>query len=48
MVIAHLNLGYTQAQARELIEQSLRVVGLRGEEVLEKYRTSSAAGSASA
>lgn len=37
MVIAHLNLGYTKAQARELIEQSLRVVGLRGEEVLEKY-----------
>lgn len=37
MVIAHLNLGYTPSQARELIEQSLRVVGLRGEEVLEKY-----------
>ncbi len=37
MVIAHLNLGYSKEQARELIEQSLRVVGLRGEEVLEKY-----------
>jgi peptide/nickel transport system ATP-binding protein len=37
MVIAHLNLGYTRSQAREVIEQSLRVVGLRGEEVLEKY-----------
>jgi peptide/nickel transport system ATP-binding protein len=37
MVIAHLNLGYTKEQAREVIEQSLRVVGLRGEEVLEKY-----------
>jgi|YNPBryantNP2012_1023418.scaffolds.fasta_scaffold04287_2 oligopeptide/dipeptide ABC transporter ATP-binding protein len=37
MVISHLNLGYTKEQARELIEQSLRVVGLRGEEVLEKY-----------
>ncbi len=37
MVISHLNLGYTREQARELIEQSLRVVGLRGEEVLEKY-----------
>ena len=31
MVIAHLNLGYTKEQAREVIEQSLRVVGLRGE-----------------
>ncbi len=37
MVIAHLDLGYSKEQARELIEQSLRVVGLRGEEVLEKY-----------
>ncbi|MBM4456233.1 MAG: ABC transporter ATP-binding protein [Chloroflexi bacterium] len=37
MVIAHLDLGYTKSQAREVIEQSLRVVGLRGEEVLEKY-----------
>lgn len=37
MVISHLNLGYSKEQARELIEQSLRVVGLRGEEVLEKY-----------
>ena len=37
MVIAHLDLGYTRSQAREVIEQSLRVVGLRGEEVLEKY-----------
>ncbi len=37
MVIQHLKLASNPAEARELIEQSLRVVGLRGEEVLEKY-----------
>ena len=38
MVIAHLNLAPTKKEARDLIEDSLRVVGLRGEEVLEKYK----------
>lgn len=37
MVIKHLNLASSKAEARELIEESLRVVGMRGEEVLEKY-----------
>ncbi len=37
MVISHLNLAHSKEEARDLIEQSLRVVGLRGEEVLEKY-----------
>ena len=37
MVVSHLKLASSKAEARDLIEQSLRVVGLRGEEVLEKY-----------
>lgn len=37
MVISHLHLASSKEEARDLIEQSLRVVGLRGEEVLEKY-----------
>jgi peptide/nickel transport system ATP-binding protein len=37
MVVSHLHLAANKAEERELIEQSLRVVGLRGEEVLEKY-----------
>jgi len=37
MVVKHLNLAVNKQEARDLIEDSLRVVGLRGEEVLEKY-----------
>ncbi len=37
MVVSNLKLASTKEEARGLIEDSLRVVGLRGEEVLEKY-----------
>jgi oligopeptide/dipeptide ABC transporter ATP-binding protein len=37
MVVNHLNLATSKADSREVIEESLKVVGLRGEEVLEKY-----------
>jgi len=37
MPVSHLRLASNKADTRELIENSLRVVGLRGEEVLEKY-----------
>ena len=37
MPVSHLRLASTKEETRELIERSLRVVGLRGEEVLEKY-----------
>ncbi|MBI4551639.1 MAG: ABC transporter ATP-binding protein [Candidatus Latescibacteria bacterium] len=37
VVIARFRLAGTKADARELIEEALRVVGMRGEEVLEKY-----------
>jgi peptide/nickel transport system ATP-binding protein len=37
MVISRFKLASNPRQAREMIEAALRVVGLRGEEVLEKY-----------
>lgn len=37
MVVSNLKLASSKKEARDLIEDSLRVVGLRGEEVLEKY-----------
>ena len=37
LVIKHFNLARNKAEARELIEESLKMVGLRGEEVLDKY-----------
>jgi oligopeptide/dipeptide ABC transporter ATP-binding protein len=37
ITIAHLRLAGSQGDAGQLIEDALRVVGLRGEEVLEKY-----------
>jgi peptide/nickel transport system ATP-binding protein len=37
MVIRRFKLARNQAEAREVIEAALKVVGLRGEEVLEKY-----------
>jgi peptide/nickel transport system ATP-binding protein len=36
-VVKRFELAKTKGEARELIENSLQVVGLRGEEVLEKY-----------
>ncbi len=37
MAVRHLHLASSRAEADALIEGALRVVGLRGEEVLEKY-----------
>jgi peptide/nickel transport system ATP-binding protein len=37
MAIRHLKLASSRREAHQLIEEALRVVGLRGEEVLEKY-----------
>ncbi|MBT9139192.1 MAG: Oligopeptide transport ATP-binding protein OppF [Syntrophomonadaceae bacterium] len=37
MAISHFKLAKNKKEARERIEQALKVVGLRGEEVLEKY-----------
>ncbi|MCS7220436.1 MAG: ABC transporter ATP-binding protein [Anaerolineae bacterium] len=37
LVINRFKLARTKQEARELIEEALRVVGMRGEEVLEKY-----------
>src|SRR4051812_35119431 len=37
IVISRFKLAHTKQEARDLIEASLKVVGLRGEEVLEKY-----------
>ena len=37
MVIRNFKLAGSKAEARELIEDALNVVGMRGEEVLEKY-----------
>jgi peptide/nickel transport system ATP-binding protein len=37
MVIKRFNLAQNKAEAREKIEEALKVVGMRGEEVLEKY-----------
>jgi len=37
LVIKHFKLARNQREARELIEHALNVVGMRGEEVLEKY-----------
>jgi len=43
LVIRHFGLAHNRKEARELIEEALGVVGMRGEEVLEKYPTNSAA-----
>ena len=37
LVIKHFNLSHNKQEARELIEEALNVVGMRGEEVLEKF-----------
>ncbi|MBI1297363.1 ATP-binding cassette domain-containing protein [bacterium] len=37
MVISNFKMASSKSEARELIEQALNVVGMRGEEVLEKY-----------
>ena len=37
MVIKNFNMASNKKEARDLIEESLNVVGMRGEEVLEKY-----------
>lgn len=37
MVTRHFHLSRTPKEQRELIDESLRVVGLRGDEILEKY-----------
>lgn len=37
LVIKHFKLATNKREARELIEEALNVVGMRGEEVLEKY-----------
>jgi peptide/nickel transport system ATP-binding protein len=37
LVIKNFKLARSKAEAREMIEEALNVVGLRGEEVLEKY-----------
>jgi peptide/nickel transport system ATP-binding protein len=37
LVIRHFGLAHNRKEARELIEEALGVVGMRGEEVLEKY-----------
>jgi peptide/nickel transport system ATP-binding protein len=37
LAIRHLKLAKTRSEAHDLIEEALRVVGLRGDEVLEKY-----------
>ena len=37
MVVRHFNLAQNRKDARELIEDALNVVGLRGSEILEKY-----------
>ncbi|HLV37253.1 MAG TPA: ABC transporter ATP-binding protein [Spirillospora sp.] len=37
MVIHRFQLARNKAEAREVIEEALKIVGLRGEEVLEKY-----------
>jgi peptide/nickel transport system ATP-binding protein len=37
MVISRFNLARNKVEARDVIEEALKVVGLRGEEVLEKY-----------
>ena len=37
MVIKNFNMASSKAEAREITEEALNVVGLRGEEVLEKY-----------
>ena len=37
MVIQRFNLAHNKADARDRIEEALKVVGIRGEEVLEKY-----------
>ena len=37
LVIQHFRLARNQAEARNLIEEALQMVGMRGEEVLEKY-----------
>jgi len=37
MVIKNFKMARNKAEARDLIEESLNVVGMRGEEVLEKY-----------
>ena len=37
MVIKNFKMANSKSQARDLIEESLNVVGMRGEEVLEKY-----------
>lgn len=37
LVIQHFKLARNRAEARDLIEEALQMVGLRGEEVLEKY-----------
>ncbi len=37
LVIQHFKLARNGAEARDLIEEALQMVGLRGEEVLEKY-----------
>lgn len=37
MVVRNFNLGGSQKDRREQIEEALKIVGLRGEEILEKY-----------
>ena len=37
LVIEHFRLARNRAEARDLIEEALQMVGMRGEEVLEKY-----------
>jgi peptide/nickel transport system ATP-binding protein len=37
LVIRRFNLAQSKEEAREVIEEALKVVGMRGEEVLEKY-----------
>jgi len=37
LVIQHFKLARNRAEARDLIEEALQMVGMRGEEVLEKY-----------
>ncbi|MBZ0303341.1 MAG: ABC transporter ATP-binding protein, partial [Anaerolineae bacterium] len=37
MVIRRFKLAHNKAEARDVIEEALKIVGLRGEEVLEKY-----------
>jgi peptide/nickel transport system ATP-binding protein len=37
LVIKHFNLAQSKAEARDLVEEAMNVVGMQGEEVLHKY-----------